>query len=233
MDDSLKSSNADSSINSKETNISLSVSSDNQNTINIINQDLNKTIIKSITSNLQEIIKENTETIPNFNNNIIRKKNRDIFLNNIPNITIEQYLNRLFKYTKMEISSLIISIIYIDRFCKENNYFLSYYSIYRLLLTSCLLSIKYNEDNKFDMNYYSEIAGIPVDIIYNLEEAMFCLIKYKLYVKDEDYQNYYYFFAKTSDNNDDKSINSKKWRIFKILIRNIIKKKSFKKFRKI
>ena len=56
MDDSLKSSNADSSINSKETNISLSVSSDNQNTINIINQDLNKTIIKSITSNLQEIL---------------------------------------------------------------------------------------------------------------------------------------------------------------------------------
>ncbi len=60
------------------------------------------------------------------------------------------------------------------------------------------------------MNYYAEIAGIPADIIYNLEEAMFCLIKYKLYVKDEDYQNYYYFFAKTSDNNDDKSINSKK-----------------------
>ena len=209
MDDSLKSSNADSSINSKETNISLSISSSSDNQ-NVINSDINITIIKSISSNLQDIIKENTETIPNFNYNILRKKNRDIFLNTIPNITIEQYINRLYKYTKMEISSLILSIIYIDRFCRKNNYVLSYYSIYRLLLTACLLSIKYNEDIKIDMNYYSEIAGISADIIYNLEKTMFYLINFDLFVNDEDYTNYYDYFAKISNNTDDKSNNSKK-----------------------
>lgn len=204
MNDSIKSCNADSSINSKETNISLS--SENQN---ILTQDLHNKIIQSISSNLHEIIKENTEKIPNFNNKI-KKNKRDIFLNIIPNITIEQYLNRIYIYTKMEISSLIISIIYIDRFCRENNYFLSYYSIYRLLLTSCLLSIKFNEDIKFDMKNYAEIAGIPVEIIYNLEEAMFYLIKFNLFVHDEDYQNYYNFFSKAAYNTDNKSKNAKK-----------------------
>ena len=217
MNDSIKSLNADSSINSKETNISLS--SENQNALT---QDLQNKIIQSISSNLHEIIKENIEKIPNFNNKI-KKNKRDIFLNIIPNITIEQYLNRIYIYTKMEISSLIISIIYIDRFCKENNYYLSYYSIYRLLLTSCLLSIKFNEDMKFDMKNYAEIAGIPVEIIYNLEEAMFFLIKFNLFVHDEDYQNYYNFFSKAAYNTDNKSKSPKKWQLINYVIKILIK----------
>ena len=155
MNESINISSTDNSINSKETNISLS-SEQSQS-----NQDLQNKIIQSIASSLQEIIKENIESNPNINYNLNKK---DIFLNIIPNITLEQYLNRIFKYTKMEISSLIISIIYIDRFIEANKYVLSYYNIYRLLLTASLLSIKFNEDIQFNMKLYAEIAGIPVEL---------------------------------------------------------------------
>ena len=186
MNESINISSTDNSINSKETNISLS-SEQSQS-----NQELHNKIIQSIVSSLQEIIKENIESNPNINYKLNKK---DIFLNIIPNITLEQYLNRIFKYTKMEISSLIISIIYIDRFVAANKYVLSYYNIYRLLLTACLLSIKFNEDIQFNMKSYAEIAGIPVELLNQLEIVMFILIRFKLYVKEEDYITYFNYFS--------------------------------------
>lgn len=195
MDKSINSINADNSINSKETNISLS--SENQNQLN---QDIQNKIIQSIVTSLQKIINGNIQNIPNFIEKLKKKKNKDIFFNVIPNISLEQYINRLILYTKMEISTLIISIIYIDRFCYKNNYDLSYYNIYRLLLTSCLLSIKFNEDIKFDMKIYSDIAGVPIILLKQLEEIMFFCIDYRLYVNEEDYKSYYSFFLKTSNN---------------------------------
>ena len=193
MNESINISSTDNSINSKETNISLS-SEQSQS-----NQDLQNKIIQSIASSLQEIIKENIESNPNINYNLNKK---DIFLNIIPNITLEQYLNRIFKYTKMEISSLIISIIYIDRFIEANKYVLSYYNIYRLLLTASLLSIKFNEDIQFNMKLYAEIAGIPVELLNKLEIVMFILIKFKLYVKEEDYITYYNYFSNYTKKNE-------------------------------
>lgn len=108
MDKSINSINADNSINSKETNISLS--SENQNQLN---QDIQNKIIQSIVTSLQKIINGNIQNIPNFIEKLKKKKNKDIFFNVIPNISLEQYINRLILYTKMEISTLIISIIYI------------------------------------------------------------------------------------------------------------------------
>ena len=204
MNESINISSTDNSINSKETNISLS-SEQSQS-----NQELHNKIIQSIVSSLQEIIKESIESNPNINYKLNKK---DIFLNIIPNITLEQYLNRIFKYTKMEISSLIISIIYIDRFVAANKYVLSYYNIYRLLLTACLLSIKFNEDIQFNMKSYAEIAGIPVELLNQLEIIMFILIRFKLYVKEEDYITYFNYFSnytKEKEKEKGKEKNTKK-----------------------
>ena len=195
MNESINISSTDNSINSKETNISLS-SVQSQ-----ISQDLQNKILQSIVSNLQEIIKENIESNPNLKYKLNKK---DIFLNIIPNITLEQYLNRIFKYTKMEISSLIISIMYIDRFIQANNYILTYYNIYRLLLTSCLLSIKFNEDIQFNMKRYADIAGIPVELLNKLEIVMFILIQYNLYVRDEDYITYFNYFSNYTKKKENK-----------------------------
>ena len=100
--------NTDNSLCSKETvNTSTSFEKDNP-----IPQDKKKYITKSISKNLKEIIKENIQ------NNQMKFVQKDIFyFNSIPEISIDDYINRIYKYTKMNISSLIMSIIYIDRFC--------------------------------------------------------------------------------------------------------------------
>lgn len=56
----------------------------------------------------------------------MRYVKHDIFyISHIPHISIEEYINRIFKNTKMNISSLILPVIYIDRFCELNGIILS------------------------------------------------------------------------------------------------------------
>ena len=74
-------------------------------------------IINSICLNLEDIIQENKIYI----NYIVK----DIFyLTSIPEISLSDYINRIMKYTNINISTLINAIIYIDIFCERKKYIL-------------------------------------------------------------------------------------------------------------
>ena len=183
--------NTDNSISSKETiNTSTSFEKDNP-----IPEDVKKKVIKSISKNLKDIIKENIQ------NNQMKYVQNDIFcFNHVPGILIDDYINRIYKYTKMNISSLIMSIIYIDRFCEINRYVLCMNNIHKILLTACLDSIKFNEDINISTKYYSEVAGIPICDLNNLE-FYFCVnLRFSLFVEYDMYQKYFEYFLKCSNN---------------------------------
>ena len=52
----------------------------------------------------------------------------------VPNVTIQNYLMRLLKYTKMENSTLVLILVYIDRVCDLNKMQLNYYNIHKYIL---------------------------------------------------------------------------------------------------
>ena len=158
-----------------------------------ISKDLQKRIIKSITQNLKGIIKENIQ-----NNQMKFVIKSDIFyLNHFPPISIEDYINRIYKGTKMNISTLILSIIYIDRFCETNGYILSLNNVHRILLAACLLSLKFNEDVNIDAQYYANIAGVPINDLNNLECYLYVKLKFSLFVEYDFYQKYFEYFSKS------------------------------------
>ena len=166
--------------------------------------DLNKHIIKSITHNLREIIKENIH-----NNQMKYVIKTDLFyLNKLPPISIEDYIKRIFNYTKMNLSSLILSIIYIDRFCELNGYILSLNNIHRILLAACLLSIKFNEDININTKYYANIAGVSVADLNNLEHYFYIKLNFSLYIDYDFYQKYFEYFCKNINSDNKKYINS-------------------------
>lgn len=184
--------NTDNSICSKET-INTSTSFEK---FSPISDDIKKKIIKSISKNLKEIIKENIQ-----NNQMKYVQNDIFFFNTIPGISIDDYINRIYKYTKMDISTLIMSIIYVDKFCENERYVLCMNNIHKLLLTSCLLSIKFNEDININMKYYSEIAGIPIFDLKNLEFYLCVKLRFSFFVSYEIYQKYFEYFYKCANIN--------------------------------
>ena len=88
-----------------------------------------ETIIKSINSILEEIIKENMDS----SKTKIREqqKSSTFFAKKIPSISVISYMERIIKYTKLEEASLIVMLIYIDKLCEMNNFLLTENNIHR------------------------------------------------------------------------------------------------------
>ena len=108
----------------------------------------------------------------------------------IPSISIEKYLERLISHTKMEISTLILILIYIDKICKNNKFRLNYFNIHKLIVTSMLISIKYNEDDFFSNSFYAKVGGVSITELNHLEYEFLSLIDFDLYVDDDLYSKY-------------------------------------------
>ena len=148
--------------------------------INIINENKELTIISDL---LTGICLENKQ-----------KKNSNIlnfFLTKkIPSISIYDFLERLVKYSKIEKSTLILILIYIDKFCDMNNVNLTFYNIHKLILSSLVIAAKYNEDKYLSNEFYAKIGGITKKEIDILEYQFLTLINFSLYINDEIYHKY-------------------------------------------
>ena len=98
----------------------------------------------------------------------------------------------------MNISSLILSVIYLDQFCEKYRYILNFNNIYRLILIFVFISLKYNEDNMVNAKIYSNIAGVSVEDLKMLEYQICAYLDFEFYVKTEYYEQYFVYVTKYS-----------------------------------
>lgn len=80
---------------------------------------------------LKEIVKENESLIEN---NVIQMTNpkEDPFYSEIiPKMSLEDYLKRIINYTKMEVSTLVLVGIFIDKLCETSHLYITQNTLYR------------------------------------------------------------------------------------------------------
>ena len=193
MEELFLNNNIDSSFISKETeaNSSNNASFENQY---LISSNLKNHIINAIVSNLKDIIKENKKN----NKNKLILKDNIFYLEDLPPISLEKFIQHLVKYTQMDISTLILAIIYMDEFCEKFKYILTLNNIYRLILISVFIGLKYNEDIYVNEKSYASIAGVSVEDLKYLEFQMCVALDFSFFVKSELYQQYFIYFCKYS-----------------------------------
>ena len=145
-------------------------------------------LIESISSLIEDTIKRN-----------LAKKNyskRSIFFceeKKIPNISIYNYIYYIYSYLNLEFSSIVLSLISINRLLERTKDHLSKNNFYKLFITSCLLNSKLNEESYYDYEFYALAGKIDKSVLILLEKEYFEMIDYKLFVNDEVYQRYYDF----------------------------------------
>jgi hypothetical protein len=149
----------------------------------------NYKLIKAISQTLVSIL-ENNKKKSNYKEKVKKQNKMAFSANLIPNISIEDYLLRIQTYANIEKSTLIISLIFIDKLCHTADVTLTHYNIHRILFTAVLISIKYNEDSFFDNQYYSEIAGVKIKELKLLEYTFVSMVDFNFYVSNEIYQKY-------------------------------------------
>ena len=143
----------------------------------------------SISLILEEIIQRNKEH-PSYKK-LLKKQSKSIFnMNKIPKITVLEYLHRINQFTELERSTLICTLIYLDRITKSNLIILTEYNVYRLLLMSIIVSIKYNEDVNFLNDYYCKIAGLNLKEFNKIEAEYVYCINFNFFIKDNEFQTY-------------------------------------------
>lgn len=123
----------------------------------------------------------------------------------VPKISLQEYISRIYKYCSIEKSTIILSLIYIDRFCNMNNFQLSNFNIHKILFISTLIAIKYNEDEIYSNDYYAQVAGLPLNEINLMEKTFLKFLDYKLFVSDEEFQQYNIYL--------EGFVNSEDWKI--------------------
>ena len=149
----------------------------------------NLDLIKSISTALTMILEEN-KNLEKYNE-VIHKQSKMVFsANSIPKISIYDYLIRIQTYACIDKNTLIISLIYIDRICEIGHITLTYYNIHRVLFTSIIIAIKYNEDSFYDNKYYSEIAGVKLNELNILENTFVQKCNFKFYISDDIFEKY-------------------------------------------
>jgi len=107
-----------------------------------------------------------------------------------PKISITKYIRRIIKHSNPEPSTLILAVIYFDRICNNGKINLCYSNVYKLILISLVLAIKYNEEYFESNEFYGKVGGLTIKSINKLEIYTLKVLKFNLYVKEEIYETY-------------------------------------------
>ena len=178
---------SDFSINSELSTSELEISQDEICEEITINKD-NKVslIINSISSILEKLINNKKQKKKDSN---LKELVKPFESKKIPDLSINDYLKRIIKYTNCEINSLIFSLIYLDRICLKN-IDLSPFNIHKFLFATILLAIKTNEDNIYRNSYYSQIAGVTLKELNLMEYNLCIILNYNFFVNEKTFNVY-------------------------------------------
>ena len=160
-------------------------------------------LIESISCIVEDTIKRNAS--------LKKHPKKSIFFcetEKIPAISIYNYIFFIYSYLNLEFSSIVLSLISINRLLERTKDNLSKNNFYKLFITSCLLNSKLNEDPIYDYDCYAKAGKIDKTELIYLEKIYFELIDYKLFVNDEVYKRYY-DFIKSRASKSNKKFNSK------------------------
>ncbi|EXB37571.1 hypothetical protein L484_021775 [Morus notabilis] len=111
--------------------------------------------------------------------------------NETPDMTIQSYLERIFRYTRAGPSVYVVAYVYIDRFCQTNPGFrINGRNVHRLLVTTIMVASKYVEDMNYRNSYFARVGGLTTKELNKLELEFLFLMGFKLHVNVSVFESY-------------------------------------------
>ena len=108
----------------------------------------------------------------------------------IPEISVEDYVERIQTYSKCSECVYVVAMIYIDRLIEGKGMTVTPLNVHRLFITAILLAAKFYDDMSFKNAFYATLGGIEKEEINLLEVDFLNMIKFSLVVSREEYDSY-------------------------------------------
>ncbi|KAM7476299.1 hypothetical protein LguiB_023542 [Lonicera macranthoides] len=108
-----------------------------------------------------------------------------------PDMSVQSYLERIFRYTRAGPSVYVVAYVYIDRLCQLYPEFrISARNVHRLLVTTVMVASKYVEDMNYRNSYFARVGGLTTKEMNNLEFEFLFLMGFKLHVNVSVFESY-------------------------------------------
>nr|XP_043637721.1 cyclin-P3-1 isoform X1 [Erigeron canadensis] len=144
-------------------------------------------ILSLLSSLLQESVEKNETLLQTTQ----RKDVLTIFHGSkAPSLTIQQYMERIFKYSRCSPSCFIVAHIYIQRLIQSENIMLTSLTVHRLLITSILLATKFIDEAFYNNAYYAKVGGVTTAEMNRLEMKFLFAINFQLHVNLNTFRKY-------------------------------------------
>ncbi|KAL8495548.1 hypothetical protein ACS0TY_019616 [Phlomoides rotata] len=153
-------------------------------------QDSNTPLVISVLASLIERTLARNERIAK-NCKWALSKARVFDCNETPDMTVQSYLERIFRYTRAGPSVYVVAYVYIDRFCQLHPEFrIGARNVHRLLITTIMVASKYVEDMNYRNSYFARVGGLSTNEMNRLEVEFLFLMKFKLHVNVSVFEGY-------------------------------------------
>ncbi|XP_039042719.1 cyclin-U4-1-like [Hibiscus syriacus] len=114
-----------------------------------------------------------------------------------PTISIQNYLDRIYKYANCSPSCFIVAYVYLDRFSQRQPSFpINSFNVHRLLITSVMVAAKFMDDMYYNNAYYAKVGGINTMEMNFLEVDFLFGLGFKLHVTPNTFHTYYSYLQR-------------------------------------
>lgn len=115
----------------------------------------------------------------------------DIFaLKIIPNISIEEYLNRIINFYKnVDIDLLICAMIYMKRYLEYSGSFLYENNVHCIVFISIVIADKMFNDYYCDNKWLANLGGIELKHLNNMEIEFLTQIGFRCYIHKNEFDD--------------------------------------------
>ncbi len=104
-------------------------------------------------------------------------------------VPVKLYILRALNFFRIEESTIVISLIYLDRIRKRNRNIINKGNFHKFFLMALTAACKFNEDCIYLNSFYCQVGGITLNEFNHLEKIFLILIDYSLLVKNDEYEN--------------------------------------------
>ncbi|GAB2290543.1 Cyclin-U2-1 [Dionaea muscipula] len=108
-----------------------------------------------------------------------------------PDMKIQSFLERIFRYTRAGSPVYVVAYVYIDRLCQNYPGFrVIPCNVHRLLITTIMVASKYVEDMNYRNSYFAKVGGLATKELNRLEVDFLFLMGFKLHVNVSVFESY-------------------------------------------
>ncbi|KAL2611198.1 hypothetical protein R1flu_022890 [Riccia fluitans] len=149
-------------------------------------------VLSVLSSLLERVVARNERQASALNNRSQSPPKLTVFHGlRAPTISIEKYLERIFKYANCSPSCFVVAYAYIDRLTQQQPGIpITSLNVHRLLITSVMVAAKFLDDAYYNNAYYAKVGGVTTLEMNRLELEFLFRLDFRLQVTVSVFDSY-------------------------------------------